>query len=79
MSARLSPQQLDPLGGVTAQAFAWIFTLAAVLIAFFVPAHAVLTLRGKDPMKRQFPCPDETCWAPKKPSAKLNHYQKQFS
>ncbi len=30
MSARLSPQQLDPLGGVTAQAFAWIFTLAAV-------------------------------------------------
>lgn len=45
----------------------------------FVPAHAVLALRGKDPMKRQFPCPDETCWTPKKPSAKLNHYQKQFS
>ena len=45
----------------------------------FVPAHAVLTLRGKDPMKRQFPCPDETCWTPKKTSANLNHYQKQFS
>jgi hypothetical protein len=26
----LSPQQLDPLGGVTAQAFAWIFTVAAI-------------------------------------------------
>ena len=45
----------------------------------FAPAHAVLALRSKDPMKRQFPCPDETCWTPKKPSAKLNHYQKQFS
>ena len=45
----------------------------------FVPAHAVLAFRGKDPMKRQFPCPDETCWTPKKPSANLNHYRKQFS
>jgi hypothetical protein len=26
----LSPQQLDPLGGVTAQVFAWIFTVAAI-------------------------------------------------
>lgn len=26
----VSPQQLDPLGGVTAQAFAWVFTAAAV-------------------------------------------------
>ena len=27
--ARISPQQLDPLAGVTAQAFAWVFTFAA--------------------------------------------------
>jgi len=27
--ARTSPQQLDPLAGVTAQAFAWVFTFAA--------------------------------------------------
>lgn len=27
----LSPQQLDPLGGVTAQAFAWTFTGAAII------------------------------------------------
>jgi len=26
----LSPQQLDPLGGVTAQAFAWVLTVAAI-------------------------------------------------
>ena len=45
----------------------------------FVPAHAVLAFRGKDPMKRQFPSPDETCWTPKKTSANLNHYQKQLS
>ena len=45
----------------------------------FVPAHAVLAFRGKDPMKRQFPSPDETCWTPKKTSANLNHYRKQFS
>lgn len=31
--ARLSPQQLDPLGGVTAQTFAWVFTIGAFAIA----------------------------------------------
>ena len=45
----------------------------------FVPAHAVLALRGKDPMNRRFPSPDESCWTPKKPIANLNHYKKQFS
>ena len=45
----------------------------------FVPAHAVLALRGKDPMNRRFPSPAESCWMPKKPIANLNHYKKQFS
>ena len=61
-----------------------IFLTYLLLVPFyflvFVPAHAVLALRGKDPMQRQFPCPDETCWTPKKTSANLlHHYQKQFS
>ena len=45
----------------------------------FAPAHAVLALRGKDPMNRRFPSPDESCWTPKKSIANLNHYKKQFS
>lgn len=32
-SARISPQQLDPLAGVTAQAFAWVFAFAAFATA----------------------------------------------
>ena len=45
----------------------------------FAPAHAVLALRGKDPMNRRFPSPDESCWTPKRPIANRNHYKKQFS
>ncbi len=45
----------------------------------FVPAHVILFLRGKDPMKRRFPCPDATCWSPKKPVANPGQYKKQFS
>ncbi|MFT4029213.1 MAG: hypothetical protein QM675_05000 [Protaetiibacter sp.] len=33
MALRHTPQQLDPLGGVTAQSFAWIFTFGAVATA----------------------------------------------
>lgn len=45
----------------------------------FVPARAVLALRGKDPMQRRFPAPEASCWTPKKTNPKLNHYRKQFS
>lgn len=66
------------LGAGTGLCLTYLLLVPFYLLVF-APAHAALALRGKDPMNRRFPCPDATCWTPKKSNPNLDHYQKQFS
>lgn len=45
----------------------------------FMPGHILLAIKGKDPLHRQFPCADSTCWAPRRTKLHDRHYRKQFS
>ena len=65
------------LGKGVATALTW-----GLLVPFyylcFVPAHVVLKLRGKDPLRRQFPTDEPTYWIPRKPIPDVSQYRKQF-
>lgn len=44
----------------------------------FVPAHFILRLRGKDPMNRQFPAPQSSCWHPHRGRTETRSYERQY-
>jgi hypothetical protein len=45
----------------------------------FVPGRLVMALLGKDPMKREFPAKEASCWSPRRTKMDEAHYRKQFS
>ena len=45
----------------------------------FVPGRLVLALMGKDPMQREFPTKEASCWSPRRTKMDEAHYRKQFS
>jgi hypothetical protein len=55
----------------------WIL-LVPFFFLCFAPARVILRLRGSDPMKRAFPSPEKTHWAPHQSRRDMNHYKKQF-
>jgi hypothetical protein len=52
---------------LTASALGWIL-LAPFYVLFFSVGHAVLALRGRDPLRLKFPSDESTYWLPFSPN-----------
>jgi hypothetical protein len=52
--------------------------LAPLFYLVFAPVRAVLALRRRDPMRREFPSPESTCWTERSGRAASASYGKQF-
>jgi len=55
-----------------------VVLLAGVYYGIFTPIGLVLRLLGRDPMARQFPAAEETCWTPRSGVQDVRRYFRQF-
>lgn len=44
----------------------------------FVPARIILRIRGKDPLHRTFPAPEDSCWRDHPPPRDAASYRRQY-
>lgn len=58
-------------------ALTWLL-LVPFFYLFFVPGRLILRLQGKDPLHRQFPSPEKTCWTPHHRIGGVEQYRKQY-
>ncbi len=65
------------MGRVVSVAVTWIL-LVPMFYLVFVPGRLFLTLRGIDPMCRQFPTNAPTYWVPRKPVSDVANYKRQY-
>lgn len=64
------------LGRIAGTALSWAL-LAPFFYICFTFGRLVLLLTGRDPMKRQFPAVEETCWTPHAGPRGKDQYRKQ--
>ena len=55
-----------------------VLLLAAVYYLILTPIGLVMRLFGRDPMKRKFPSPEESCWAARPAETPAARYFQQF-
>lgn len=55
----------------------WVL-LTPFFFLCFAPARLLLVMRGRDPMRRRFPAPGDTCWILREQPQDKARYGKQF-
>jgi hypothetical protein len=65
------------VGHAVGVGLSWL-TLMPLFYLVFTPAHGLLKLKGRDPMRRQFPTPDTSCWTPHRRAVAKDSYTKQY-
>jgi hypothetical protein len=65
------------LGHAVGVGLSWLM-LAPLFYLVFAPVRAVLKLKRRDPMRRQFPTPEASCWTPRRRTPSRQSYAKQY-
>ena len=53
--------------------------LTPFYILCFVPGRLILAMRGRDPLRREFPAPGASCWEARGPHPQPDRYRKPFA
>jgi hypothetical protein len=84
-SALLVPPVFAAIEGFGRRLGLWLGTgltyllLVPFFYLVFVPGRLIQLLLGRDPMKRGFPSPEDSCWVRRDSKPADEHYRRQFS
>jgi hypothetical protein len=67
----------DRLVGAVGLALTWSL-LAPLFLVGFSLGHLMLRLTGKDPLRREFPCRDASCWLIRPPHRGVASYRNLY-